>query len=404
MNKIMTTTYYLGALLCLMTGLLLTACSSDSASDDRVSNRIVRLSAGSHQFFQDDNLSSAPDITRGVLYPDQTHENDETAWQKFVPADQPNMLLFVAKGKDNPASSDVMSRLFAFSATNIDWQANITIVDTDVNYYIYGFMPIDAQNTSDRVNIGLLPSASNYNAGAQLSINGLKVLTDKDPCVIVGVAKPNEENSTLQWGKFQWGNFEFQFKANGENVTDYMGILLDHIYSRYYFKMKMDANYAKLRTIRITSVTLEALDTYGYTVNSVDATVMLQNNMTEANPLSTPTFKYNRGTRTFSLYSKPENSDGLSLTTAYQQFEKFCLAPCSQRWFRLTTEYDVLDKKGTVIRQDKAVNNFDISALTNASITNTNPGLEHTIQITVNPTYLYILSDPDLDNPTFDIN
>ncbi len=94
----MTTTYYLGALLCLMIGLLLTACSSDSASDDRVSNRIVRLSAGSHQFLQDDNLSSAPDITRGVLYPDQT------AWQKFAPTDQPNMLLFVAKGKDYPAS------------------------------------------------------------------------------------------------------------------------------------------------------------------------------------------------------------------------------------------------------------------------------------------------------------
>jgi len=391
----MTTTYYLGALLCLMTGLLLTACSSDSASDDRVSNRIVRLSAGSHQFLQDDNLSSAPDITRGVLYPDQTHENDETAWEKFAPTDQPNMLLFVAKGKDNPASSDVMSRLFAFSATNSDWQANITIVDTDVNYYIYGFMPIDAQNTSDNVSITLLPSKTNYNAGAKLFINGLKVLTEKDPCVIVGVAVPDGENYILPWGKF-----EFQFKANGENVTDYMGILLDHIYSRYYFKMKIDANYAKLRAIRIKSMMLDALDTYGNTVNSVDATVTL-NSTTGTNPLSTPTFKYNKGTRTFTLYS---NSDGLSLTTAYYQFEKFCLAPCSQRWFRLTTEYDVLDTKGNVIRQDKAINNFDISALTNASITNTNPGLEHTIQITVNPTYLYILSDPDLDNPTFDIN
>lgn len=398
----MTTTYYLGALLCLMTGLLLTACSSDSASDDRVSNRIVRLSAGSHQFLQDDNLSSAPDITRGVLYPDQTYENDETAWEKFAPTDQPNMLLFVAKGKDNPASSDVMSRLFAFSATSSDWQANITIVDTDVNYYIYGFMPIDAQNTSDRVNIGLLPSASNYNAGAQLSINGLKVLTDKDPCVIVGVAKPNEENSTLQWGKFQWGNFEFQFKPNGETVTDYMGILLDHIYSQYHFKMKIDANYAKLRTIRITGMTLEALDIYGYTVSSVDATVTL-NKTTGGNPLSTPTFKYNRGTRKYPLYTKPDNSDGQKLTTSYADFG-FCLAPCSQRWFRLTTNYDVLDTKGTVIRQDEAVNKFDVRALIGNDITNTDPGLKHTIQITVNPTYLHMLSDPDLNNPKLTIN
>lgn len=394
MNKIQTATYYIGAWLCLMTGLLLSACSNDSASDSRTSNRTVRVSVGTHQFMQDDEQSAAPAITRSVTYPNTT---DWVKYSDLYSSEQPSMLLFITKGKDNPSSSDVFSRLFTYSS-NEDWQANVTIVDTDLKYYIYGFMPIDAQNTSDNVSITLLPSKTNYNAGAKLSINGLKVLTEKDPCVIVGVAVPDGENYILPWGKF-----EFQFKANGENVTDYIGILLDHIYSRYYFKMKIDANYAKLRAIRIKSMMLDALDTYGNTVNSVDATVML-NSTTGTNPLSTPTFKYNKGTRTFTLYSKPDNSDGLSLTTAYYQFEKFCLAPCSQRWFRLTTEYDVLDTKGNVIRQDKAVNNFDISALTNASITNTNPGLEHTIQITVNPTYLYILSDPDLDNPTFDIN
>ena len=403
MNKIQTATYYLGAWFCLTIGLLLTACSDDDATDRRESNRTIQLSAGARQFQLIDDLSAAPGITRGVLYPDQTNENDETAWKKFEPTDQPNILLFVAKGKDNPTSSDVMSRLFAFSATKKDWQANITIIDTDPKYYIYGFMPIDAQNTSDNVNIGLLPSATNYNAGAQLSINGLKVLTDKDPCVIVGVAKPNElDNNTLQWGKFQWGTFEFQFKPNGEKVTDYMGILLDHIYSQYHFKLKIDADYAKLRTIRITGITLEALDIYGYTVSSVDATVTL-NKTTGSNPLSTPTFKYNRGTRKYPLYTKPDNSDGQKLTTSYADFG-FCLAPCSQRWFCLTTSYDVLDTKETVIRQDEVVNNFDVRALIGNDITNTDPGLMHTIQITVNPTYLHMLSDPDLDNPKLTIN
>jgi hypothetical protein len=402
MNKIQTATYYLGAWFCLTIGLLLTACSDDDATDRRESNRTIQLSAGARQFQLIDDLSAAPGITRGVLYPDQTNENDETAWKKFEPTDQPNILLFVAKGKDNPTSSDIMSRLFAFSATKNDWQANITIIDTDPKYYIYGFMPIDAQNTSDNVNIGLLPSATNYNAGAQLSINGLKVLTDKDPCVIVGVAKPTEENSTLQWGQFQWGTFEFQFKPNGEKVTDYMGILLDHIYSQYHFKLKIDADYAKLRTIRITGITLEALDIYGYTVSSVDATVTL-NKTTGSNPLSTPTFKYNRGTWEYPLYTKPDNSYGQELTTNYADFG-FCLAPCSQRWFCLTTSYDVLDTKGTVIRQDEAVNKFDVRALIGNDITNTDPGLMHTIQITVNPTYLYMLSDPDLDNPKLTIN
>lgn len=393
MNKIQTTTYRIGAWLCLLTGLLLSSCSNDSPSDSHESGREVRLSLGARQFLQDDEQSEAPAITRTVTYP----SSDWVKYSELYSNEQPSVLLFMAKGKDNPSSSEVLSRLFTYSSTNSDWQANVTIVDTDSKYYIYGFMPVDAQNTSDNVSISLLPSKTNYNAGAQLSINGLKVLTEKDPCVIVGVAAPVGSDYTLPLGKF-----EFQFKANGETVTDYMGILLDHIYSQYHFKMKIDANYARLRTIRITGMTLEALDIYGYTVSSVDATVTL-NKTTGGNPLSTPTFKYNRGTRKYPLYTKPDNSDGQKLTTSYADFG-FCLAPCSQRWFRLTTSYDVLDTKGNIIRQDEVVNNFDVSALIGNDITNTNPGLIHAIEITVNPTYLYMLSDPDLDNPTFTIN
>ena len=65
MNKIQTATYYLGLLLCLMSGLLLEACSSDSASDSRPDNssseRTVRLSAGARQYHVDDaEMASAP--------------------------------------------------------------------------------------------------------------------------------------------------------------------------------------------------------------------------------------------------------------------------------------------------------------------------------------------------------
>jgi hypothetical protein len=253
-------------------------------------------------------------------------------------------------------------------------------------------MPIDAENVS------ISPLSTNYNAGATMSIKSMKVLTQTDPCVIVGVGRQQESTSDVT---LKWGTFDFTFKT-GTDVIDYMSILLDHIYSQYHFKLKIDADYAKLRTIRITGITLEALDIYGYTVSSVDATVTL-NKTTGSNPLSTPTFKYNRGTRKYPLYTKPDNSDGQKLTTNYADFG-FCLAPCSQRWFRLTTSYDVLDTKETVIRQDEVVNNFDVRALIGNDITNMDPGLMHTIQITVNPTYLHMLSDPDLDNPKLTIN
>ena len=388
MNKIQTATYYLGLLLCLMSGLLLEACSSDSASDSRPDNssseRTVRLSAGARQYHVDEaEMASAPGLTRTV-YPG-------TDWTPITPTD--NMLVFVTKEKDSPTASDVLSRIF-YSTTS-GWQSNITITDAglDNNYLIYGFMPIDAENVS------ISPLSTNYNAGASMSIKGLKVLTQTDPCVIVGVGK--QETSTPDV-TLKWGTFDFTFKEGTSDVIDYMSILLDHIYSRYHFQVKIDADYAQLRTIKITKMTLEALSDDGtQTVGTVNATVNIQTNTTNTNPISSVTFTRNTGTRSVTFFEN--TTTPLSLTTSYQD-AGFCLAPGDQHWFRLTTVYEVYNRDNKHIRTNTATNTFDTANFKEHKITNTNPGLDHTIQIIVNPTYLYVLSDSDLDNPTFDIN
>ena len=393
MNKIQTATYYLGLLLCLMSGLLLEACSSDSASDSRPDNssseRTVRLSAGARQYHVDDaEMASAPGLTRTVTYPDPS-----TDWVPITPTD--NMLVFVTKEKDSPTASDVLSRIF-YSTTS-GWQSNITITDAgpDNHYLIYGFMPIDAENVS------ISPLSTNYNAGASMSIKGLKVLTQTDPCVIVGVGKQETSTSDVT---LKWGTFDFTFKT-GTDVIDYMSILLDHIYSRYYFQVKIDADYAQLRTIKITKMTLEALSEDGtQTVGTVNARVNIQTNTTNTNPISSVTFTRNTGTRSVTFFEN--TTTPLSLTTSYQD-AGFCLAPGDQRWFRLTTVYEVYDRNGENgdhIRTNTATNTFNTANFKEHKITNMNPGLDHTIQIIVNPTYLYVLSDSDLDNPTITIN
>lgn len=391
MNKIQTATYYLGLLLCLMSGLLLEACSSDSASDSRPDNssseRTVRLSAGARQYHVDDaEMASAPGLTRTVTYPDPS-----TEWVPITPTD--NMLVFVTKKKDSPTASDVLSRIF-YSTTS-GWQSNITITDagTDNHYLIYGFMPIDAENVS------ISPLSTNYNAGASMSIKGLKVLTQTDPCVIVGVGRQQESTSDVT---LKWGTFDFTFKEGTSDVIDYMSILLDHIYSRYHFQVKIDADYAQLRTIKITKMTLEALSDDGtQTVGTVNARVNIQTNTTNTNPISSVTFTRNAGTRSVTFFEN--TTTPLSLTTSYQD-AGFCLAPGDQHWFRLTTVYEVYNRDNKHIRTNTATNTFDTANFKEHKITNTNPGLDHTIQIIVNPTYLYVLSDSDLDNPTFDIN
>ena len=391
MNKIQTATYYLGLLLCLMSGLLLEACSSDSASDSRPDNssseRTVRLSAGARQYHVDDaEMASAPGLTRTVTYPDPS-----TEWVPITPTD--NMLVFVTKKKDSPTASDVLSRIF-YSTTS-GWQSNITITDagTDNHYLIYGFMPIDAENVS------ISPLSTNYNAGASMSIKGLKVLTQTDPCVIVGVGRQQESTSDVT---LKWGTFDFTFKEGTSDVIDYMSILLDHIYSRYHFQVKIDADYAQLRTIKITKMTLEALSEDGtQTVGTVNARVNIQTNTTNTNPISSVTFTRNTGTRSVTFFEN--TTTPLSLTTSYQD-AGFCLAPGDQHWFRLTTVYEVYNRDNKHIRTNTATNTFDTANFKEHKITNTNPGLDHTIQIIVNPTYLYVLSDSDLDNPPFDIN
>ena len=402
MTKIQTATYYLGLLLCLMSGLLLEACSSDSASDSRPDNssseRTVRLSAGARQYHVDDaEMASAPGLTRTVTYPDPS-----TEWAPITPTD--NMLVFVTKKKDSPTASDVLSRIF-YSTTS-GWQSNITITDAGPDN-IYGFMPIDAENVS----ISLLSPNTNYKAGAKMSIKGLKVLTQTDPCVIVGVGKQETSTSDVT---LKWGTFDFTFKEGTSDVIDYMSILLDHIYSRYHFQVKIDADYAQLRTIKITKMTLEALNNDGQTLGSVNATVNIQANTTNSNPLSGVTFSRNVGARMVTLFDKTTTTNtsytnGIVLDKINTDFQEagFCLAPGDQRCFRLTTVYEVYnrsDKENKLIRTNTVSNTFNTANFKDKKITNTAPGLEHTIQIIVNPTYLYVLSDSDLDNPPFDIN
>ena len=70
----------------------------------------------------------------------------------------------------------------------------------------------------------------------------------------------------------------------------------------------------------------------------------------------------------------------------------------------LTSVYDVYDRKGNLIRKGcKATNTIVLQDLLTGQIT-TERGKRYTINLIVKPTYLYMLSEPDLDNPTVKIN
>ena len=71
--------------------------------------------------------------------------------------------------------------------------------------------------------------------------------------------------------------------------------------------------------------------------------------------------------------------------------------PASLQNVTLKTTYDVYDRKGNLVRKDCEVYNNLTSLL--SSIT-PQAGYKYTLNLVVKPTYLYHLSDGDIDNPT----
>ena len=211
------------------------------------------------------------------------------------------------------------------------------------------------EKNKDYVVYGYLPKAAGMSStltksdddAATLTIKGMKAITTDDICIITGV---KDSETGLKEGSFSWR----------ENVLDddyYIYMLLNHLYASLRFSVKVDATYAELRTIKLKSMTLST------NKSSVNAEITLTHNTTGTSPVS--------GVK----YTTSGTSGNLTLTTSD----------------------DVYDRYGNRVRA-------------NCTATNKLPILEATrgqrlqLNLTVSPTYLYVLSDPDLDNPTIKIS
>ena len=163
---------------------------------------------------------------------------------------------------------------------------------------------------------------------------------------------------------------------------------MDHLYAAALFRLKIDAEYAQLRTIKLKTMTLSTDN------GSVNATITLTHNDTGASPISGVVFAPSGSSEDFLVF----NSDaGTALDKDTPVDINTCFAPTLSNNLTMVTTYDVYDRNGKLIRQ-------------NCTATNKLPNLDATrgqkvqVNMTVNPTYLYVLSDPDLDNPTITID
>ena len=253
------------------------------------------------------------------------------------------------------------------------WNAHFE-VEKNKTFTVYGYMPKSGEMSST-----LAKSEAN---AATLTISNMKPVTTDDICIITGV---KDTDSGLKEGQFSWS-------TPMEEIETYnISMLMDHIYAAALFRLKIDAEYAQLRTIKLKKLTLNT------DKESVNAAISLTHNGTGASPISSITYTSSdgSGSSTSDIYKNDEGTE-LPTTTATPLSVNAYFAPELSSNLTLVSTYDVYDSKGNLIRQNcTATNNLpDLSAVR---------GQRVLLNMIVNPTYLYVLSEPDLDSPTITI-
>ena len=303
---------------------------------------------------------------------------------------------------------------------------NKIIEDIETNtYYVYGFIPRDA---AAGASLALLPSSSTYADGAVLTIQGLETVAT-DACVIIGaregfrVATDTENGIDYDGGytdangngsydegetrinRLRRGYFGFDFKG-GESEENYLFLLFDHLYSALRIKMKVDGEYNALRHIKLKSIYLASGKADGtatkkkanvtITLNATDGSDPLKNATTNQDQIVyeyEPTCEQESGGTVF------QSATGKFLTTTYQSFVGQFM-PADVTILTVTSTYDVYDTNDNLIRENcTATNKINAAALI-GEFGGFQRGNRYSIDMTIRPTYLYMMSDPDLDNPT----
>lgn len=278
---------------------------------------------------------------------------------------------------------------------------------TSGDYYAYGFIPREA---AEEATLSLLDGKSSFDDGAVLTIKGLESVA-ADACVIIGAKEgPDADHD----GGLRAGDFQFHLDTgksivDGEEVINknYLYFLFDHLCSALCVSMKVDGEYDALRTIKLKQLYLQTKDAGGIMKKKTDVRITLEKNGTGANPITGITFT---PTGTEECYGQVfEDLNGLQLTTSYSMFMGHFM-PYGVTDIVLTSIYDIYDKKatpehpeGNLIRQNCSATNTIALEDVFASFDLARRGWRYNLNITIEPTYLYVLSEPDLDSPTMKV-
>ena len=248
------------------------------------------------------------------------------------------------------------------------WTTRLKLKSDTRTYQLYGYMPDHAE---------FVKSISDWNDnGAVLHIQQMPPLATQDVCIVTGVRQVENENDMTAAVR---GAFSFNYDSQREN---YINLFLDHLYSHIIFCMRVGEDYNAVRTIKIKNMKLQVADISHY---NVDVT------LTKDVGISNVTHSSIAGTGTSEMTLRDEE---LTLTTNSTTVCSSYIIPATTLFnhLSLAIEYDIYDKRGNKIAERTATNALAYP------LEELQRGEERTLQITIDPSYLYDLSlnDPPI--------
>ena len=359
-----------GLLLSLM-AVIMVACSDDSDTVGGESS-ILQLVPYSQEMAE-----VSPSMTRAVSLPD--------GYSQYY---GPNSI-----GVYAATASEAPDNVRTFSCVNGAWNSQVSVTN-GITYYIYGYMPV---NDNITCTISKLSENDDYSKGAKLNFTNLPPVMAGDFSVVTGVKQVSTETVNLEAGLFS-----YEGKATGSN---FVCLMLDHLYSCISFKFLVNEVYSQLRTIKLKKVELKTKSQITYPL-----TITLRQKPETVLPGYEPyTIQWGNQTSRPNDYVTLFTSEEGELLPMTNKTVDGYFAPFQEdiaNALVLRCTYDVYDKNITTEHPDGNLVRANCEAVNKLPENRVIAGLnkQTTITLTVNPTYLYVLSEPDLDNPTVVVN
>lgn len=348
----------------------MTSCSSDSGDDDEQQDNLALRVASVTRTGGEEALAPNP-LPWGDIKLFMFDKPDENASYPLLsdnedPKKRPQSGTVRYNGKDD--------------AGDIIWVADKLIVKPGKDYYIFGYMPDD----DDIVSSDTIKVTSE--TAATMNLNGLPTVSNQDVCIVVGVKAGKQSMSKTDQGSFIYHAPEST--AGGY----YVSLLADHLYAAMEVRITIDEEYNDLRTIKLKQMVLKNKQD-----GKLNATISLVMNPVmndEGNsPISTIGYTVSDATETqMVLY---ENEEGKSLVVNESDENVIIISGYFAEGYAanlsMVCTYDIYDKSNNKLDSRTTVNSLT------STLSNLKRGQKKIIHLKVNPTYLYILSNDDVD-------